>query len=111
MLCRRPARPAKIRKKYIFEDGEVGRETCFLHHHGDAGVQGFTRAARVERLAAINNLTRIAAEMARDDAGERRLPRPVRPKQSVRSACAQTETRVDKRARLSEPLRDRARFQ
>ena len=108
---RQTSRPAKLGKEYIFEDGEVGRETCFLHHHGDAGVQRFTRAARVERLAAINNLARIAAEMARDDAGERRLPRAVRPKQCVCDASAQTETRVDKRARLSEALRDRARFQ
>ena len=66
---RQPSRPAKIRKENILEDGEVGRRTRLLRHHGDAGVKRLAWAAHIERLAAIDNFTRVAADMARDDPG------------------------------------------
>ena len=61
--------PAEIRKEDILDDGEVGREARLLHHHGDPGVERLARTADVERLAAIENVARIAADMPRNRPG------------------------------------------
>ena len=57
---RQPPGPAKIGKENVLEDGEVGRETRLLHHHGDAGVK------------------RLARDCARRAAGRDRRSRPHR---------------------------------
>ena len=107
---RQPPGPAKIGKKNILEDREIRRETRLLHHHGDAGVERLAGGAHVERLAAVDDLARVAAHVARNDPGERRLARAVRAEQRVGDAGAQSEARVDERARLREALGDRAGF-
>ncbi len=102
---RQPPGPAEIGKENVLEHREVGGETCLLHHHGDAGVKRLARTAHVERLAAVHDLPRIAAHMARYDARQRRLSGPIRAEQRMRDARTQAETRIDKRARLREALR------
>ena len=109
--ARQPAGPAKVGEENILQDREVRREARLLHDHGDARVERLARAADVSRLATIEDLAAIAADVTGNDAGERRLARAVRAQKRVGDARPQGEIRADERARLRETLRDRARLQ
>ena len=108
---RQPPGPAEIGEENVLQNREVRREARLLHDHGDACVERLARAADVSRFAAIEDLAAVATDVTGNDAGERRLARAVRAQERMGDARPQGEIRADKRARLPEALRDRARFQ
>ena len=109
--ARQAARPTEVGEENVLKDREVRRKTGFLHDHGDASVQRLARAADVSRRATIEDLAAVTTHMTGNHARQRRLSRAVRAQERVRDAWPQREIGADERARLSEALRDRARFQ
>ncbi len=106
----RPGRPRSGRKMFSSTERSGARLVSCMTMAMPASSA--SRGLRTSRgSAAIEDLAAVASDVTGNDAGERRLARAVRAKERVGDAGPQGEIRPDKRPRLRETLRDRARFQ
>ncbi|OWK19558.1 hypothetical protein AJ88_39925 [Mesorhizobium amorphae CCBAU 01583] len=77
------AGPAELGEKNVLDHRQIGSETGFLHDQRDAGIDGIAGAADRERLAPVGDVASIRADLAADDARQRRLAGAVGTEQSV----------------------------